>query len=247
MAKTSKARIMIPKITAVFLPGKLCDQRLWAESMDALNDIIEPLFVDLRFQETLEEMLEAIFNCCEGKFILVGFSMGGYIAQEFALKFPEKILGFALVAVSADGYSMEEKERQVKLVENAKQKGFNGLSDLALRKFIHPKRYQDEILIELIKDMAKESGVKAFISQHVATMNRRSRLEDLAKLNCPTIIVASRDDQAVPLELIEKMSNNMPGSELHIIDNSGHMLPLEQPGELNNILKVWIQKTYYAF
>ncbi len=232
---------MIPKIKAVFLPGKLCDQRLWAETMNALTEVIDPIFVDFRSEQTLEGMLEAVLNCCEEKFILIGFSMGGYVAQEFALKFPDRILGLALIAVSADGYSIEEKALQMKFIDNAKQMGFKGLSDTALRKFIHPSRYQDEDLVQLIKNMASESGVKTFIAQHEATINRRSRLVDLAKLNCATIIVASREDQVVPLALIENMSNNILGSELKIIDNCGHMIPLEQPEKLNDTLKKWIR------
>ncbi len=232
---------MISKTKVVFLPGKLCDQRLWAQSMEALAEIIEPIFVDLRSQQTLDVMLEAVSNACEGKFILIGFSMGGYIAQEFILKFPERILGLALVAISAEDYSLEEKAYQLKLIENAKQVGFKGLSSIALRKFIHPNRYQDAELIELIKDMARESGVKAFISQHEATMNRRSRLNDLSKLQCPVMIVAGQDDQAVPLLFVEKMANNILRTELKIINNCGHMIPLERPEELNEILKEWIR------
>ena len=233
---------MINKIKAVFLPGKLCDQRLWAATITVLSDVIEPIFIDLRSQQTLEAMLNAVYSCCDGKFILIGFSIGGYIAQEFSLKYPEKILGLALIGVSADKYNSEEKLQQIKFIENAKQFGFKGLSDIVLRKFIHPSRYQDETLIKLIKDMAKESGTEAFISQHLATMNRRSRITDLIKVNCPAIIIASRDDQAVSFNSIEKMSYNMPEAELRIIDNSGHMIPLEQPSELNDILKAWIQK-----
>jgi pimeloyl-ACP methyl ester carboxylesterase len=187
-------------------------------------------------------MLEDVSNSCQGKFILVGFSMGGYIAQEFVLKFPERILGFALVAVSADEFSGEDKSRQLKLIENTKHTGFKGLSEIALRKFIHPSRYGDEVLTELIMDMAKASGVEAFISQHKVTMNRRSRLEDLGWINCSVLLMAGRNDQAVSLASIEEIATNISGAELNIIDNCGHMIPLEQPDKLNNILRTWIIK-----
>ena len=233
------------KIKAVFLPGKLCDQRLWAATMNALADIIEPIFVDLRTQQSLEEMLDSVSNCCAEKFILIGFSMGGYIAQEFVLKYPERILGLALVAISADEFSLEEKAHQLKLIENAKHAGFKGLSDMVLRKFIHPSRYEDEVLTELIKDMAQSSGAKAFISQHKVTMDRKSRLKYLSRIDCPVSVIAALNDQAVPLISIEKMANNIPGSEFNIIDNCGHMVPLESPEELNNILRAWIENKVF--
>ncbi len=235
---------MTPKIRAVFLPGKLCDQRLWQESMHELADLVEPIFVDLRFQQTLEDMVTEVYNACNGPFILIGFSMGGYIAQEFALQYPARILGLALIGVSADEYSNEEKSQQLRFIDNVKQFGFRGLSDIALSKFIHPLHYASKA--ELVKDMARESGAQAFINQHLATMNRRSRLTRLSKLNYRIIIIAGRDDQAVSLSSIKDMAAHIPKSELHIIDNCGHMIPLEQPEELNKVLKNWIESEISA-
>jgi pimeloyl-ACP methyl ester carboxylesterase len=231
---------MISKTTVVFLPGKLCDQRLWQNTMDALSDIINPIFVDLRSQQSLEEMLRSVFNCCEGKFVLIGFSMGGYVAQEFVLKYPERIIGAAFIAVSGSSYSLEEKEYQGQIIDNIKQTGFKSLSSVAVQKFIHPSRYQNKELIDLIKDMSRESGSKTIIAQYLATINRVSRIEALSKVNCPIIIIASPNDQEISIESIKEMSDGIPESELHIIENCGHMIPLEEPEELNEILKGWL-------
>lgn len=231
---------MNSKTTVVFLPGKLCDQRLWQNTMNALSDIINPIFVDLRSQQSLEEMLKTVYDCCEGKFVLIGFSMGGYVAQEFVLKYPERIIGAGFLAISGSSYSPEEKEYQARIINNIKQTGFKSLSNLAIQKFIHPSRYHDMELIELIKDMSRESGDKTLISQYKATINRLSRIEDLSKVTCHIMIIASPNDQEVSLKSIKEMANDIPGSKLHIIENCGHMIPLEQPEELNEILKEWL-------
>jgi pimeloyl-ACP methyl ester carboxylesterase len=118
--------------------------------MEALADIVEPLFVDLRPQNNIEEMLSSIFECCKGQFCLIGFSMGWYIAQEFALKFTHRLLGLALVGVSANEYSEEDKAYQLKMVANVKEHGLKRLSTTSLRKFIHHSLYENTVLIELI-------------------------------------------------------------------------------------------------
>ncbi len=231
---------MLKKIKAVFLPGKLCDKRVWAESMGALEDIVEPLFIDLRPQNNLEEMLSSIFDCCEGRFFLIGFSMGGYVAQEFALKFTHRLLGVALVGTCADAYNEEDKTYQLKMVANVKEHGLKHLSVTSLYKFIHHSLYENTALIELIQDMAKQSGTEVFLTQHLATIERRSRLSDLSKLTCPTIVIGGRDDQVVKITDIEKMAFAIPKSQLCIIENCGHMIPLEQTKVLNEILRNWI-------
>lgn len=232
--------MMHPKITAVFLPGKLCDGRLWAASMAELADIVNPIFVDLDTQNTLEEMLQTVSDCCPGKFVLIGFSMGGYIAQEFAIQSPEKLLGLALVGISAEAYSDEEKAYQMQIISHVRKSRFNGLSEAALRKFIHPSNYNNKYITNLIKDMARKSGTNTFLSQHMATINRRSRLDELPKISCPILVIGSRDDKAVPIEDVKKMVSRIPRTEFHVLEECGHMIPLEQPDVLNHLLRNWL-------
>lgn len=235
---------VLKKIKAVFLPGKLCDERLWERSITALSNIIDGIFVDLRFQATLEEMISSVNNCCDEKFLLIGFSMGGYVAQEFALRFPEKLLGLILIGSDANAYTEAAKRTQLINVETVKKHGFKRLSTVSLHKFIHPNAYENAELLSLIQDMSEKSGSATFISQHLASINRRSRLSDLSKLICPTFLIAARHDQVVNILDIERMAIVIPNSKLFIIENSGHMIPLESPTILNNVIHDWVRDTF---
>ena len=66
------------------------------------------------------------------------------------------------------------------------------------------------------------------------------RRSDLPKIKCPTIVVCGRDDAATPLFLSEEMAKAIPGSELIVIEQCGHLTTMEKPDETNAILRRWL-------
>ena len=72
-------------------------------------------------------------------------------------------------------------------------------------------------------------GKEVLIKQLKATSQRVSLLEQLASLENPIHIIASVEDKLVPINAVRKMQSKMPNATLTIVDNSGHMLPLESP------------------
>lgn len=229
------------KITVVFLPGRLCDQRIWQSAIDALSEIINPIFVDLRFKKTLDEMMQSVGDASLDPFILCGFSMGGYIAQEFAIKFPDRILGLAIVGSSAHPYTAEEMAYQERVANHVKHNGFNGLSKATIHKLIYKTHYHDNQLVELIQDMAIKCGKDVFLSQHMATANRISRLERISQIAAPILVIAGREDKLVPIAQIEEMRTYLQNPTVHIIEECGHMIPLETPDIFNALLAEWVR------
>jgi pimeloyl-ACP methyl ester carboxylesterase len=232
------------KIPVVFLPGKLCDVRVWAPQMTALADIIDPIFVDLTKYSTMDEMLNAVIGSCNDKFILIGFSMGGFAAQDLIIKYPEKVMGLGLVGTTARGYTEEERAYQILLMNNAKKQGFKGISDVSLRKFIHPSNYNNIELTTLVKDMARDCGAEVFIRQQEATLDRKSTLEALKNVTCPTICIGGADDQILPNDQVKEIADTIPHAEFFSVPECGHMVTLEKPYMVTNILRDWITRHF---
>lgn len=225
-------------ITAVFLPGKLCDQRIWADVMTSLSDIVNPIFVDLSKYGTLEMMLEEIAICSDKPIILLGFSMGGYVAQEYILRYPQKIAAIVLVSTFAEEYDEQGMERQYRMLNFANK--FYGLSESAVRKCIHSTSLEDVELLNLIKDMAVCIGKEGFIREQQATMHRQTRLEELKSIKCPALIISGDEDNIVPIKETQSIADYMPNAEYHKIEKCGHMVPIEQSKLLSAAIGAWL-------
>jgi pimeloyl-ACP methyl ester carboxylesterase len=83
--------------TVLFIPGFLCDHRVWAHQVESVSNDYNTLVIDIRNCKNLDEMLSQIKSPTSESFHLVGFSMGGYVAQVFAAKNPQKIKSLTMV------------------------------------------------------------------------------------------------------------------------------------------------------
>jgi pimeloyl-ACP methyl ester carboxylesterase len=232
------------KKTVVFLPGMLCDERIWSYQMERLQEICTPLFVDLTKQSSLDGMLSAIDKVEQDSFDLIGFSMGGYVAMEYLLKNKHRVNKIALIGASQKGYTEEEKQQQIIAIDNviAGHGAYKGLSGALLRQFVHNDNLMNKPILELIHDMSEQAGTNVFVNQRLATLDRKDRTEELKEiLPESTLLVIGEDDKRVRRVDMEELANTI-NSKLIIIDKSGHMVPLEQPAVLTDILRKWITR-----
>ena len=69
---------------------------------------------------------------------------------------------------------------------------------------------------------------------------RVDRRPDLPKIKCPTIVVCGCDDVAAPLFHSAEMAAAITGSEQIVIEQCGHLITMERPGETSAILREWL-------
>jgi pimeloyl-ACP methyl ester carboxylesterase len=66
-------------------------------------------------------------------------------------------------------------------------------------------------------------------------------IQRLPEINKPTLIVCGTEDRMTPLRFSETMAGQIPGAALQTIDNAGHLVMLEQPRRVANLLNVFIK------
>jgi pimeloyl-ACP methyl ester carboxylesterase len=223
----------------IFLPGMLCDKRLWQYQCFQKNKVIEPFYVDLTRAKTLDDMFSEINETVKEPFSLIGFSMGGYVAQEYILRYPERVLDLVLISSFASGYTEYERQQRLKLINKVKELGIEYLTGDRLKQWLSPERSKDHELLKTLKAMATQAGSEVFIQQQLATLNRNDRRSNLGEIQCPTLIIGGLRDMSIPLSKIQDLAKAIPNSRLYTIPDSGHMIPLEKPIELDAILNDW--------
>ena len=171
------------------------------------------------------------------KAVLVGNSIGGMIAMQFNLDFPDRVLGTAIVSSGTNlGAGMPPEAMQA--FQQDLSGAFGGLMEGAVSA--KTKRDRPEILDLMkanfsVKDNFTEQVffANATDPSGVFNWNITDQLKDIRK---PTIIFAGAEDQATPVEANQFLADNIPTAQIKIIQDVGHFYQLEKPADFNNDL-----------
>jgi pimeloyl-ACP methyl ester carboxylesterase len=219
----------------VLLPGFMCDADLWRDVAPDLEKVGHLYYGNVYQDDTLEGMARRVLSESPERFVLIGFSMGGFVSRILTLMAPERVAGVAFVASSAREYTPTERQRRIQgALPGDKPKKVNPGVALGL----HPDRERDPVLLERLRGMQRRLGSEVRTRQ--SALIRKDGYADLARITCPSLVVACRQDRLRKLEETERMAKCLPHSQFEIIEDCGHMAPLEKPHELAMLLEKWI-------
>lgn len=226
----------------VFLPGLLCDGALWAHQTGHLTDVADCWVADLTGDDSIAAMAETVLEEAPFEtFSLAALSMGGYVACEIMRRAPQRVRRLALMDTSYLSERREHTERRRSLMAMSEMGQFRGVTPRLLPVLIHEARLEDEAITSTIMDMAERIGPEAFRRQQQAIIGRLDSSEVLRQVTCPALVLCGREDRLTPLAQHEEMAAMIPGSKLVIVEESGHLPPLEQPEAVTAVLRYWLQ------
>ena len=172
---------------------------------------------------------------------LVGQSIGGMIAQEVALKAPERVSSMVLIATTSafGGKDKKFQEEFLKSRLSPLQEG-SSMADLARQAIpsvmgssSSPETQQ--AAIDSMQDLKKE--VYEDVLHCLVTFNRRDEIE---LINQPVCLIAGGEDTNAPAKTMKKMSMRFPNAQFHTIKGAGHLTNLENPSECNRLIENFI-------
>ena len=222
----------------VLLPGFMCDRDLWAD-MNPNLEALGPLhYGNVYEDDTLEGMAQRVLDAAPDRFVLIGFSMGGFVARVLTLMAPERVNGVAFVASSARGYSDEETARR-KAGYRPGDRPPRAAGAVSTAMGLHPAREKDPVLLDRLRGMQRRLGPD--VRKRQAALVRRDGYADLERIVCPALVIACRQDRLRSFAETERMAKHLPRARFEVIEDCGHMAPLERPHELAGHLAGWIR------
>lgn len=224
--------------SVVLIPGYMLDESLWNVVVNEMPKEWEILRATLKEGRTIKEIAQNIAENAPKNFILIGFSLGGYIARSIAEQFPEKVNALILIASSLRSDSEEQKNQKLTAIRLNSKQTFRGLSSISIEKTLHPSNAQNRTLVKRIQEMGKTLGYEEFVKQSM--LDRSSY--DMSKITCPTLIISGADDQLRSNEEATELLDQLPHAKLEIIKNTGHMIPIEQPKALASVISNWLSE-----
>jgi pimeloyl-ACP methyl ester carboxylesterase len=188
----------------------------------------------------LKEMTQTVWG--EREFVLIGHSMGGYIALAFAEAFPEKVLGLGLVHSTALADTPEKKQIRSKTMAFLRESGTmlwikQAMPNLFSQKnVVHLKEQVDNLINNASgfnpETMARFTG---------AMQARPDRKHVLSALKKPILFIIGTEDTAVPLADSLSQTHLCDISYIHILKETGHMGMIEAPETVNQALREFIE------
>lgn len=229
------------KPSLVLIPGLLCDAALWRGQVEDLADIANPWVADVTRDASVAAMAQRVLaEAPAGRFALAGLSMGGYVAQAILRIAPGRVERLALLDTTARADTPEQTVRRRGLIELAEKGEFRGVTPRLLPVFLHPDRLGDKPLTDTVMAMTERVGKDAFLRQQRAIIGRPDNRPQLPAIRCPTVVLCGRQDQLTPLDWSEEMAALIPGAQLAVIENCGHLSTMERVWEVNVALRQWL-------
>ncbi|GLK55274.1 hydrolase [Methylopila capsulata] len=219
----------------VFAPGLGCTERLFAPQIADLG-AWPFMTIDHRRHATLPEIAAAALAEAPERFALVGLSMGGYVAFEMLKAAPERIVRLALLDTTAYPDTEEARGRRRVLIAAAERDKLQSIHAATYPRYVHPARVKEPDLERVVRAMLVETGAPAFARQMTAILNRADFSEVPPTVACPTLVLVGDEDAPTPPEHARRMTAAIPGAELVIVPDCGHLSTLERPEAVNAAL-----------
>jgi pimeloyl-ACP methyl ester carboxylesterase len=222
-------------MTVFLLPGLLCDETIWADQRAALGDVIVP---DFRHVNSIEAMAQIVLDRAPERFSVAGHSMGGRVALEVVRVAPDRVERLALLDTGVHPRAADEESKRWALVELARSEGMAALAARWLPPMLHPDHSAP---LKPLTEMVMRSTPETFENQQRALLDRPDARAVLRLIQCPTLVLCGRQDIWSPVSQHEEIAASIPHSKLAIVDDCGHMSPVEQPGAVTGALLAWME------
>ena len=176
---------------------------------------------------------------------IIGVSMGGMIAQEFALRHPHKVRSLVLGCTTPGGpkavriggealttaYSTEPlspEERGRALAEAAFTTGYIAQ---------HP-----EIIPAMIEARRQRPLDPVALSHRMKAAYAHDAYDRLPHIACPTLVITGKDDVLISWEYSRILAERIPGAKLVLLEPAGHVFWLEQPEQSRAAIMAFLQE-----
>jgi len=175
--------------------------------------------------------------------VLVGHSMGGFVAQEAYARFPQLIRALVLgfTSPSFGGGSSEFVDKFIAARIGPLDEGCS-MAEVAARLMppMRGSKSQPEGVAHAERVMgAIPPATYRKAVQLLTTFDRRAQLP---AITLPVLLVAGSEDRVAPANVMQRMAQKIPGAEFVLLEGCGHLGPMDQPEPFNEALRGFLER-----
>lgn len=240
--------------TLLLIHGFPMDSRVWDDFRKPLAKHFRVITIDLpgfgtspllkegfSIPDVADSVLDWLLSKEIKSSIVIGHSLGGYVALAMAGKKPELFSGVGLFHSTAFPDSEEKKASRLKVVEFIDRNGVLAFTS----NFIPPLfANQEHPAIEKVRSIATSSTQESVKGYTLAMRKRQSSLQILENLEMPLLFLAGRKDGGIPVESILEQAALCQRPDVQVLENVAHMGMFENPEEAAAIIRQFTETSF---
>lgn len=228
------------KEPVVLIPGMMCDARVFGPQIEDLSRDHIVVVAPPVNGDTIRDMAGHILDHLPPRFALAGLSMGGIVAMEIVRRAPDRVSRLALISTTP----LPDTPAQAAWREPHIVRASAGRLDEAMAESLSADHMAPgpgrEAVMALVYDMAHGLGAGMFVRQSRALQRRPDAQRSLQRLKIPTMVMCGAHDGLTPPKRHETMASLIPGAELVILPDAGHLPTVEVPQQVNIGMRAWL-------
>lgn len=242
-----------PSTPVVFLHAFPLDGSMWDAQRDALGDrrTLAPHFpgfggrppgepsLDHFADAALREMDAAGFD----RAVLVGLSMGGYVAFRIHARHPDRVAGLVLADTRAGADDEAGRKKRTDQAERVRREGVGWLPDALLPALLgETTRRERPDVVEWVRRTIAGADPEGVARALEAMRERPDSTPDLAGIRVPVLALVGEEDTLTPPAESQRIAGAVPAGGFEILPGAGHLANLEAPGAFGDRLRAFLQE-----
>ena len=231
----------------ILIHGFPFNKSMWNGQIEALKDNFRVIAYDIRGHGNSEPGIDEFFMelfvndllhfmdvLKIDKAILCGLSLGGYIALNAVLKFPDRFDALILNDTQCIADTPEIKEKRCIAITGIMKNGVDQYADEIIKNLFAPESFINEKnIVATVREMILSTTKHSLCNTLHALAERKETCTRLQEINIPVLIMVGKEDKITPISAAQQMHREIRESTLKIILNAGHVSNLENPIDFN--------------
>lgn len=238
-------------IPLLLVHGFPFDHTMWQAQIEGLSHRCRVLAPDLpgfgasglagrsvsmeQFADYLAKLLDELG--VDGRVVLCGLSMGGYIAWQFWARHPQRLRALVLCDTRAAADTPEMAAVRQQTAEQVLRDGAAVLAEGMIAKLLAPatlRKHPD--IVERVRRMILGAGREAAAAALRGMAARPDMTGRLRQIDYPTLVLVGEHDAISPPEEMRRIAQAIPAAQFVTIPGAGHLAPLENPQAVNEAI-----------